>query len=294
MIPKSVAVIGVGSLGGFIAHNLSYHKFIKQLILIDDDIVEEKNTLNSVYRMSDVGIPKVYALSSIIRANNPGIETMSFNDQYIEGKFDMPEVDLILDCRDYVYNRGTQIHARLFISSRHLVIDCRQNVSYTKNYQGKYREPLTKPDLLSVSMDFCKLIEKGSLSDFIKNRIMYKINLDDLSYAASKTVSDIQNHGVVCDHDAFKEGEKISNLSDTFYPLVKENKETKLHVHLDSVENPTLTKVIEKNEITGYKELAQLLNPLISTPLDHQQYFIEIVKVDGKTVVVLLPETGGA
>lgn len=67
---KRVAVVGLGSGGGFVALTLAMSG-VGHFILIDDDQIERKNTVRHVADLRDVGKPKVEAVQALIMARNP-------------------------------------------------------------------------------------------------------------------------------------------------------------------------------------------------------------------------------
>ena len=148
---KSVVVIGSGSLGSFITISVSQLDQIEKIVLIDHDIVLKKNLRNTIYKKKDIGRLKVDALKDIIETNNE-VEVIKINEKFIENNIDLSDYDLVLDCRDFTYNRNNIIHSRLYISSRYLIVDCRKNIKYEKQYKGKYLSRLTKTDLRNTGI----------------------------------------------------------------------------------------------------------------------------------------------
>ncbi|NJL58040.1 ThiF family adenylyltransferase, partial [bacterium] len=70
---KRVAVVGLGSGGGFVAQSLAMSG-VGQFILIDDDTLEAVNVVRHVAGLSDVGRPKAEAVADLIRQRNPQAE----------------------------------------------------------------------------------------------------------------------------------------------------------------------------------------------------------------------------
>ncbi len=94
------AVIGVGGVGSWVALNLALVG-AKKLLLVDPDIVETSNLNRTTFRMSDIGKPKVEAISSIIWERRQSIELYPFKQKIEE--IDLPEFDeieIVFDCRD--------------------------------------------------------------------------------------------------------------------------------------------------------------------------------------------------
>lgn len=73
---KRVAVVGLGSGGGFVALALAMSG-VGQFVLVDDDLLESSNIARHVADMRFLGRPKVEAVAELIRARNPaiGVET---------------------------------------------------------------------------------------------------------------------------------------------------------------------------------------------------------------------------
>src|SRR5215475_12496978 len=67
---KSVAVVGLGSGGGFVAQTLAMSG-VGHFILIDDDIVEETNVVRHIADRRYLGKPKVEAVADLIQQRNP-------------------------------------------------------------------------------------------------------------------------------------------------------------------------------------------------------------------------------
>ncbi|GAB4572826.1 MAG: hypothetical protein Kow0077_13380 [Anaerolineae bacterium] len=67
---RTVAIIGLGSGGGFVAESLAMSG-VGRFILIDDDTLESVNVVRHVGDLRDVGRPKVDVVADLIRARNP-------------------------------------------------------------------------------------------------------------------------------------------------------------------------------------------------------------------------------
>src|SRR5258708_20350607 len=66
---KTVAIIGLGSGGGFVAQSLAMSG-VGHFILIDDDVLDSSNVMRHVADARYVGIPKVEAVGGLIRQRN--------------------------------------------------------------------------------------------------------------------------------------------------------------------------------------------------------------------------------
>ncbi|MCL4513348.1 MAG: ThiF family adenylyltransferase [Candidatus Eremiobacteraeota bacterium] len=100
LFEKKILICGAGTLGGNLAENLGRTGF-KKLIVIDQDIVEEKNLVNQPYFRFDVGQPKVKALSrNLFQAS--GTEAAGVHQTLTEGNGEkwIQSADLVIDAFD--------------------------------------------------------------------------------------------------------------------------------------------------------------------------------------------------
>ena len=132
---RKVAIIGLGSIGGFLAKHLSEFDIVKQLVIVDFDFVERKNISNSIYNFRDIGEFKTSSLENLLQDI---VSIEKINTKYIEGQTWLPQCDLIIDCRDFVYDRRGIIDLRVYISGRSLILDCRKKFKSSTHYRGEY------------------------------------------------------------------------------------------------------------------------------------------------------------
>lgn len=72
-IDSRIHIIGCGSVGATVAENLA-RCGVTKMTLWDFDVVEPKNLANQIFRVKDIGKPKVEALKDILMDINPDIE----------------------------------------------------------------------------------------------------------------------------------------------------------------------------------------------------------------------------
>ena len=94
---RSVAVIGLGTLGGCLCKHISELENMKELTIVDYDVVESKNVFNSIYKFQNVGEYKVDALAEIIKDD---VTVTKVKKKYIEGKTSLPMCDLVIVADD--------------------------------------------------------------------------------------------------------------------------------------------------------------------------------------------------
>jgi molybdopterin/thiamine biosynthesis adenylyltransferase len=177
---KSFVIAGLGTLGGFLADSLSRLDETEELTLIDFDTVEWKNLGTSIYRPIDVGVKKVTALTDIIIHQNPGVVVKSIDDTFIEGETKIPEGDIVFDCRDIICDRKDIIDVRVSISSRYVIVDCRKNVSYKEQKDGRYLVDLRKDDIRNAAFIVSMLVSNQTIRQLIKTQSIQKYELDYL------------------------------------------------------------------------------------------------------------------
>ena len=92
---KAVAVVGVGSGGGFVALSLAMSG-VGRFILIDDDTLEAHNVVRHVADRRYIGDPKVHAVAELIRQRNPLAEVETVVGRLEDNLDKITNVDLIV------------------------------------------------------------------------------------------------------------------------------------------------------------------------------------------------------
>ena len=286
MVYKTIAVIGIGTLGGFVANSLSNIETLETLIVVDHDKVEIKNLKNSIYRQIDVGLLKVESLIDILSQKNPDLTIMSLNERYIEGKTKIPLCDLVLDCRDYTYDRRKEVDIRLYISSRYLMVDCRKNIKYKIKSEGKYLVQLNKQDLRHAGSLVSMLISNNTIESLMKNHLVQKYELDYVKH--------IDND--ICDivYEDPSIEDKFVNLPDKIVPILEANKNTNVDICVGSSLFPISEYSIPQNSLHSSTDLILQLTHAISNQNQFNNFVIALRYSQGKCLVELIPETGAA
>jgi len=283
---KNIVIIGLGTLGGFTAEAISNLENTEKIVIIDHDIVEQKNLKNSIYRQTDIGNPKVEALKDILSIQNPNIEIWAFQTEYIEGTTKLPKEDLVIDCRDFTYDRKSEIDVRFYISSRYLMADFRKNVTYKERRAGKYIIPLTKNDLKHAATLISMMIDTASIAALIEIQTVQKYELDYVKHI-DKYCYDIVYENVVGE-------DKFVNLPDKIVPILDMNKNKELTVFLGSRVYPISEKIIPKNTLKNSNDLISNLTSVISCQTDFNNFVVSVFNEGDNTYIELIPETGAA
>jgi len=282
-------IIGLGTLGGFVAEAIANLEEIEKLVIIDHDIVEKKNLKNSIYRQIDVGSAKVEALKDILDMFHPDLEIWAFHSEYNEGTTQIPNVDTIdltIDCRDITYDRKTEIDARFYVSSRYLMADFRKNVSYKKKTEGKYILELSKNDLRHAASFVSMMIHNNTIESLIANQSVQKYELDYVKHIEECC------YDVVCDEEAGDD--KFINLPEKVVPIIDMNKDKEVTVFLGSRVFPISEQAIPVNRLQSTRDVVNVFTSMVACQPDFNNFVVSIFEENNNFYIELIPETGAA
>lgn len=289
---KSICVIGLGTIGGFLSKDLSELENVETLILIDYDKVKKKNINNSIYEESDINLLKTKAIKNKL---NSKIKVITINTKFIENQTYVPKCDLVIDCRDFVYDRSNLIDVRLYISSRSLVLDCRKNIKYDKNHEGRYLERLSKIDLKNASFHVSLLINNEIIKKLIDNQVVQEFELDSISKNIQNLITNSEKNKEDIVYDYNSNEKRIINFLDNSSKIIQINKNNNIVFYVGGENLPYNSKVIEKNNLKTINDINSSIESLINTlPFQFNYYIISIKNNNNKFYVQLLPETGAA
>lgn len=92
---QKVAVVGLGSGGGFVAVSLAMSG-VGRFVLIDDDVIEATNVVRHVADLEHLGQPKVEAVASLIRGRNPRAEIEVIRGRIQDHQSQLDDADLVV------------------------------------------------------------------------------------------------------------------------------------------------------------------------------------------------------
>lgn len=292
---KRITVIGLGSLGGFFAEDISGLVGLETLILIDPDMVEEKNLENSIYRPRDVGKRKVDVLKEIILFNINNLYIQQYCHEFQEGRTTLPPSDLVVDCRDVICSRGSEIDVRLSISSKSLIIDCKKNVEVHQERQGRYILSVTKNEIRSAAFSAFRVIDCGLIVDLIRRQVVHYIDIDKDEDSINRSIALVNNKPEII-YDRYNGEEKLVNLQERIPNILDANKTHALQVVLGEGRNfPKPIEIIQKNSLRTISDVVRVFSSLakdINFPFE--KYYIEVKIIGNRSFVEFYPETGGA
>jgi hypothetical protein len=290
---KSIVIIGLGSLGGYIAKNISRMKNLHTLILIDPDVVEAKNIGKSIYRNQDIGKFKVEVMKEFFHNN---LEVEGFPIEYREGKNYMPDNDLIIDCRDEICSRGGEIDVRFYISYKTLVIDCEKYHKVEFKQTGKYAHLLSLSELEIAASIAAQYIEIDIFQEFLKKGIVFQAPIDLVRKQATEAIT-LYNNKPDFIMDSCKGDNMIRNLHETLPKLISVNQTKALTVVVgqEGCVGGNIQK-IKKNEIVEYDAAVNTLCEIVQSIVPIKEYYTITVNDNNKDEVYieLLPDTGAA
>jgi len=92
---RSVAIIGLGSGGGFVAQTLAMSG-VGHFVLIDNDTIEQTNVVRHVADRRYLGKPKVDAVADLIRQRNPSAQVDAVVGRLADHLDKLDGVDLVI------------------------------------------------------------------------------------------------------------------------------------------------------------------------------------------------------
>lgn len=134
MLTSRVHIIGCGAIGSTVAENLVRFG-IKNISLWDFDYVEAHNIANQIYRQTDIGKPKVEALSGYLSEINPDIteelqmKPNGWNGERLSGYIFLAVDDIDLrrriaeSCKENTYVKGMFDFRMRLTDAQHFAAD---------------------------------------------------------------------------------------------------------------------------------------------------------------------------
>jgi len=288
---RKIAIIGLGSLGGFLCRYLSFLSDVKEIVIIDNDIVENKNLKTSIYKYEHIGKFKVDVLEEII---SDDVTVTKFKNKYIEKCKCFSDCDLVIDCRDFVCNRSKEINIRLYISGKSLIIDCRKNVKTNYQYEGRYIIKLSKSDIQKASSFASQIIASKQIYYFINNQIIHRVHLDFLDNLLQESIDSSISKRIDIIYNSTEKTDKVVNLSEHIIPIIKLNKENPLTICLGEKEHSLFNKTIPKCYIRDSTDVTSIISSMINFPFMTSNFVISVHKDDDGSFVEIIEETGAA
>jgi len=299
---KQVAVIGLGTLGGFLCKHISELENIKELTIIDHDTVESKNVFKSIYKFSNVGEYKADALAEILQDD---VTVTKVRKKYIEGRTSLPKCDLIIDCRDFVYDRSEEIGVRFYISERVLIIDCRQKVRNVCNYEGSYRVQLSKSEINKAAFFAAQIINSDQLENMMKNNLVQRIDLNLLPEMMNKAIKTTLENRIDIIYELSDNSKRLQCIEENIKPIMVLNKTKDIKVFVGEKEsNLNLSQMAEvaknnyslipRSSLTNSYDVISTLTQIVKKQGGVSNFIVTVREERGIKFIELLEETGAA
>lgn len=299
MVNKSVAIIGVGSLGGFLAESVSAVDCIKRLTILDYDDVEPKNVRNSIYTMRDVGQFKVDVIADKIHERLEGLnKSLKIVKRCVKytNDMDLSDHDIVFDCRDVVCSRDRDIDVRLYISFSKLVVDCRPSVEVKNERPGRYIESLSKVMIAMGAARVATLIPNGDLERLIARGIPHEIDLNDTCDDVESCLQrEEEKPDYICD---MMEGhQKIANLDNVLPQVIEATAKDDVQVCVGTKRASYVENILRQSPYADQRYVIHHLTEMINNlALAYDSYTVSL-RYDsrtGKATLELSPDSGGA
>ena len=306
---KRIAIIGLGTLGGFLSKHISELDSVKELVIMDYDLVETKDIYKSIYDHSKVGELKVTALKEII---GDDVLVMDFNHKYKEGKTKLPECDLVIDCRDFVCDRLGEIDVRLYISGTVLIIDCRKIVKNKCQYDGAYTINLSKTEINKAAFFATQIIDSDQIENLMKNNLIQRLDLNLFPELMQKAIKESLDNKIDIIYELSDGSERLHCLEENIKPILNLNKRQDVDVFVGGKPKPKKfpTKLLEKfimpgvattkhelipaNSLKSSNDVISNLATLVKKQGGVSNFIVTIKKVNGDQYIELFEETGAA
>jgi hypothetical protein len=291
----SISLIGLGSLGSFLARTLvDASRHLKELILIDYDVVSEDNLERSLYDINDIGKLKIDALFDKIRNYKPSLSVQKLATRLISGS-PLPICDLHIDCRDFHYNSIENVPMiRTYISSGKLVVDCRDNIKHQRNIEGSYSTVVLKHHLLYASTIIANLIDTGNIKKLIDKKLVQIFELDYLEKKIEDKLNRVENMPDVI-YDSEFDSQKLLNLLEYSQPIISSNKNSPITVYVGGRNRPTVKETIPPNRLCDFSDLISCLSPLTQLRFSSNYYIVIFSPITPHgPIIELIPDDGSA
>ena len=232
---KTVAIIGLGTLGGFLCKHMSELDSVKELVIIDFDHVENKDVYRTIYDHSNIGELKVNAMKEII---GDDVTVMEFNHKYVEGKTKLPKCDLVIDCRDVVCDRLGEIAVRLYISGTILIIDGRKRVKNKCQYAGSYTINLSRTEINKAAFFATQIINSDQLENLMRNNLVQRLDLNLLPELMERAIKETLDNKIDIIYELSDGSERLQCLEENIKPILKLNKKQDVNVFVGGRPKP--------------------------------------------------------
>jgi len=287
------AILGLGTIGSYIALYLSDLEILEELVLVDYDKIESKNLKNSAFLRRHVGMLKTEAIQEIIDESND-IIIHPIHAKFIEGETKLPiSVDYIIDCRDITYNRKN-IDVRLYFSGRSLIVDCRNESKYEVEKEGIYTSTLTRTDVINAANAATMLFKTKIINRFINERVVYRHELDTPKITACDFLDERKSNSSDYVYESCESESTLLNLHESVNTIIDMNQSRPTTLFVGPRDHSSFTKIIPKDTLVNITDVMECLTNSIDLPFRYPYYLVAPGKRGSEYFIELIPETGAA
>lgn len=180
-VPTSAVVIGVGGVGSWVALDLAMIG-VKELYIVDPDIVEKTNLNRTPFKLSQIGLPKVSAISELILERRNDVKIYSFKSDIEMVVNVIPKNTVIIDCRD------NSIPIKLLSFKKYNLItggyDGKSITIFTdfdpRNFWGESHTYTIIPSYIVPPQFIASIIVNYIVSDIPRKHRILTINIDEI------------------------------------------------------------------------------------------------------------------
>jgi len=297
---NSITIIGTGTLGGHLCKHLAESSEINKLTLIDQDLVDSKDTEFGIFKPVDICEPKVHVLYQMF--SNYKIEIEPIVKFYKDGITILPPSDLTIDCRNIFGKRDLNIDMKMFIVDRVLVLDFQKKYKDENQLKGEYRFKLSSHEISTAAYYATNLITCDNiLEELLRSRSVKYIDIDIIKSTMLQSINDSKQK---CDliYDLDEDTRRLKRVNEMIQPIIKKNKSRPLKLAVkerDSIvrnvfEFPkvaeTTYQIIPQNTLKNSKDVIDVLRIAVKDVEDVSK----IIPVLIHDEIYILRETGGA
>ena len=276
-----VTLIGIGTLGGFLARSISELDFVKELTIFDGDIVSGNDDEKGIYKREDFGLYKVGAITKYLYPRNNINFIKGF---YYNGDKRVDPNSIIIDSSNRKEKRTDIIDYRININGRVLLIDTKKIEREDREEKGFYSIEITKEEIRRAAYLATEII-------FNEKEIVEKVRDDgcvlsfDLNFISEAINLSLKNN------NTFMLQKYNREKDENFIPLREKfaKKETEII-------SPTTNEIVKlkPGEIKTYQDIENIVNRFPSV-MENKNYFMVISDTSQRTITIrIIEESGGS
>lgn len=272
---KSICVIGIGTIGGFLCKYLSEQKSVEKITIVDYDVVSTRDIFRSVYSIGDIGEYKVVALANKLK----DVEVIVIQEKFIDRHTKLPSSDIVIDCRDVIAELDPIINVKLYISSKYLVVNTKfqNDMVLVDSHSDIY---LRRNQIKKLCLLASELICSEDMPEVIQKKMYITFNADEVVHTSKKKLLEFTRKRL----DVLYEG-NILNIDEISKQLLEANQQQDLTLAVGKHK-----KVMPMNY---FRDCNFVVDFLSSLQLDQKHKYILVLE-EGNQVVRLIRETSAA